>query len=113
VNAAQVWFISGVGRLGIIDGCRSFTRFLANPPIGQAQLPRTGLKPANLCLFLGRVEVPGFGEDLDDAIGKAIEEAAHGIGAFTRILSIWSARRAGELSSVGLTTDYMVAIAAV
>jgi len=35
VNAAQVWFISGVGRLGMIDGCQS--RFLANPPIGQVQ----------------------------------------------------------------------------
>jgi hypothetical protein len=35
--------------------------------------------PANLCLFLGCVEFPGFGEDLDDAIGKAMEKAARGM----------------------------------
>ena len=35
--------------------------------------------PANLCLFLGRVEFSGFGEDFEDAIGEAIEEAARGI----------------------------------
>ena len=28
---------------------------------------------------MGRVELPGFGKDLDDAIGKAIEKAAGGI----------------------------------
>ena len=35
--------------------------------------------PANLCLFLGRVEFPGLGKDLDDAIGKAMEKAARGM----------------------------------
>ena len=45
------------------------------PP--QASQKRTS--PANLCLFLGRVEFSGFGEDFEDAIGEAIEEAARGI----------------------------------
>jgi hypothetical protein len=36
-------------------------------------------EPANLCLFLGLVEFSGFGEDLDDTIGKAIQKAARRI----------------------------------
>ena len=34
---------------------------------------------ANLCLFFGWVEFPGLGEDLDDAIGKAMEKASRGM----------------------------------
>jgi len=31
---------------------------------------------ANLCLFLGRAEIPGFGEDFDETVGEVIEQAA-------------------------------------
>jgi hypothetical protein len=32
--------------------------------------------PANLCLFLRRIEFPGFDEDFDEAAGNASEQAA-------------------------------------
>ena len=43
------------------------------------EVSQNGTSPANLCLFLGRFELSGFGEDFEDAIGEAIEEAARGI----------------------------------
>jgi len=39
----------------------------------------SGLGAPDFCLFFGRVEFPGFAENLDDTIGKAIEKAACGI----------------------------------
>ena len=82
--AAEVGILRGDGTYELGFG-RSRFLYLDLPhggfPTSQssAVTPQKRTYPANLCLFWGRVEFPGRGEDLDEAVGKATEKAARGV----------------------------------